>query len=66
MYNLPTEIQSLIYQYDNTYRLIYHRVMLELRFRHLMAKDILNVYRKVNKRTETFYTYLKFLEGVDD
>jgi len=65
MYNLPTEIQSLIYQYDNTYRLIYHRVMLELRFRHLMAKDILNVYRKVNRRTETFYTYLKFLEEVD-
>ena len=65
MYNLPTDIQQLIYEYDNTYRLIYHRVMLELRFRHLMAKDILNVYRKVNRRTETFYTYLKFLEEVD-
>ena len=66
MYNLPTDIQQLIYEYDNTYRLIYHRVMLELRFRHLMAKDILNVYRKVGKRTETFYTYLKFLEEVDN
>ena len=65
MYNLPTDIQKLIYEYDNTYRLIYHRVMLELRFRHLMAEDILNVYRKVNRRTETFYTYLKFLEEVD-
>ena len=65
MYNLPTDIQKLIYEYDNTYRLIYHRVMLELRFRHLMAEDILNVYRKVYKRTDTFYTYLKFLEEVD-
>jgi hypothetical protein len=65
MYNLPTDIQSLIYEYDDTYRLIYNRVMLELRFHYLMALDVMNTYLKINKRSETFYTYLKFLEGLD-
>ena len=65
MYNLPPDIQSLIYAYDDTYRLIYNRVMLELRFQYLMARDIINVYKKVTQRSETFYTYLQFLEGFD-
>ena len=66
MYNLPTDIQSLIYEYDDTYRLIYNRVMLELRFQYLMALDVMNTYLKINKRSDTFYTYLRFLEGLDD
>ena len=65
MYNLPPDIQSLIYAYDDTYRLIYNRVMLELRFQYLMARDIINVYKKVTQRSETFYTYLQFLKGFD-
>ena len=67
MYNLPKDIQYIIYQYDNTYKIIYDQVLNEfnkyLRMVHICKYSYLfknDLHYNVNTKIQDIFHFIKY------